>query len=59
VKKENKHKRRVFCSVTNDVSQEHIASIFRVEEIISAKTSKQAGGKQQACWFLLKLFLRP
>jgi hypothetical protein len=30
----------------NDVSEEHIASIFRVEEISSAKTSKQAGGKQ-------------
>jgi hypothetical protein len=28
--------------------EEHIASIFRVEEIISAKTSKQAGGKQNA-----------
>jgi hypothetical protein len=25
--------------------EEHIASIFRVEEIISARTSKQAGGK--------------
>jgi hypothetical protein len=31
--------------VSTDVSEEHIASIFRVEEIISAKTSKQAGGK--------------
>jgi hypothetical protein len=32
-----------------------MASIFRVEEVISAKTSKQAGGQQLlACWFLLK-----
>jgi hypothetical protein len=29
-----------------DVSEEHIAFIFRVEEISSAKTSKQAGGKR-------------
>jgi hypothetical protein len=38
--------------------EEHIASIFRVEEIIPA------GGKYSAChllasWFLLNLFLRP
>jgi hypothetical protein len=34
--------------VSTDVSEEHVASIFRVEEIISTLT----------CWFLLKLFLR-
>jgi hypothetical protein len=33
--------RRVVCWVATDVSEEHIASIFRVEEIISARTSKQ------------------
>jgi hypothetical protein len=32
--------------VSTDVSEEHIASIFRVEEISSARNSKQAGGKQ-------------
>jgi hypothetical protein len=37
-------------------SEEHISSNFRVEEISSAKTSKQGGGN---CWFLLNLFLRP
>jgi hypothetical protein len=37
---------RVVCSVATEVSEEHIASIFRVEEIISARTSKQASGKQ-------------
>jgi hypothetical protein len=31
--------------VAIDVSEEHIAPIFRVEEISSAKTSEQAGGK--------------
>jgi hypothetical protein len=36
--------RRVVCWVTTDVSEEHIASIFRVKEILSARTSKQAGG---------------
>jgi hypothetical protein len=36
--------RRVVLWVSTDVSEEHIASIFRVEEINSAKTSKQAGG---------------
>jgi hypothetical protein len=36
---------RVVRWVSTDVSEEHIASIFRVEEISSAKTSKQAGGK--------------
>jgi hypothetical protein len=30
--------RRVVCWVATDVSEEHIASIFRVEEIISAKS---------------------
>jgi hypothetical protein len=34
--------RRVVCWVSTDVSEEHVASIFRVEEISSAKTSKQA-----------------
>jgi hypothetical protein len=38
--------RRVVRRVSTDISEEHIASIFRVEEISSAKTSKQAGGKQ-------------
>jgi hypothetical protein len=38
--------RRVVCWVAIDISEEHIASIFRVEEIISARTSQQAGGKQ-------------
>jgi hypothetical protein len=32
--------RRVVYWVTSDVSEEHIVSIFRVEEIISARTSK-------------------
>jgi hypothetical protein len=31
---------RVVCWVATDVSEEHIASIFRVEEIILARTSK-------------------
>jgi hypothetical protein len=40
-------RRRVVRWVSTDVSEEHIASIFRVEEISSAKTSKQARGKQK------------
>jgi hypothetical protein len=42
--------RRVVCWVATDVSEEHIASIFRVEEIISA--SKQV-------LVLAELFLKP
>jgi hypothetical protein len=39
--------RRVVRWVSTDVSEEHIAYIFRVEEISSAKkNSKQAGGKE-------------
>jgi hypothetical protein len=43
---------RVVCWVATDVSEEHIASLFRVEEIFSAC-------HLLTCWFLLKLFLRP
>jgi hypothetical protein len=32
---------------STDVSEENIASIFRAEEINSAKTSKQAGGNPE------------
>jgi hypothetical protein len=32
--------------VSTDDSEEHIASIFGVEELISERTSKYAGGKQ-------------
>jgi hypothetical protein len=39
--------RHVVCWVATDVSEEHIASIFRVEGVISARTSKQA------CYLLL------
>jgi hypothetical protein len=31
--------------MSTDISEEHIASIFRVEKISSARNSKQAGGK--------------
>jgi hypothetical protein len=37
--------------------EEHIASIFRVEEIISARTSKQAGGKQKILFKLCEDFV--
>jgi hypothetical protein len=40
--------RRVVCWVATDVSEEHIASIFRVEAC-----------HLLTCWFLLKLFLWP
>jgi hypothetical protein len=41
--------RRVVCWVATDVSEEHIASIFRVEEIISA--SKQVASLLAgSCW---------
>jgi hypothetical protein len=46
--------RLVVCWVATDISEEHIASIFWVEEIISARTSKQAGASSAchllACW---------
>jgi hypothetical protein len=45
--------------VLTDVSEEHIAYIFRVEKISSEKTSVQAGGKQSSGFhvgFLLGLF---
>jgi hypothetical protein len=45
---------RVVRWVLTDVSEEHIASIFRVEEISSAKTSHLV-----ASWLLMNLFLRP
>jgi hypothetical protein len=32
--------------VLTDVSEEYIASIFRVEKISSVKTNKEAGDKQ-------------
>jgi hypothetical protein len=38
--------RRVVRWVATDVSEEHIASIVRVEEVILARTSKQAGDNQ-------------
>jgi hypothetical protein len=38
--------RRIVRRVLTNVSEDHIASIFRVKEISSAKTSKQAGGIQ-------------
>jgi hypothetical protein len=39
--------------VSTDVSEEHIASIFRVEEYAEQETSVKAGGKQK---LLLGLF---
>jgi hypothetical protein len=44
--------------MSTDISEEHIASIFRVEEISSAKTSTwQAAGLLAG--FFLNLFIRP
>jgi hypothetical protein len=42
----------VACWVAIDVLEEQVASIFRAEEIILARTSKQAGGKQNATCLL-------
>jgi hypothetical protein len=45
-----------------DVSEEHIASIFRVEELAEQETSVKAGGKQNPrlhAGFLLGLFFDP
>jgi hypothetical protein len=42
-----------------DVSEEHIASIFRVEGKIEKETSVKAGGKQISRWFFARLILRP
>jgi hypothetical protein len=39
--------RRLVRWVAPDVSEERIASIFRVEEVVQ-QTSEQAGGKQNA-----------
>jgi hypothetical protein len=42
---------------STDVSEEHIASIFRVEEYAEQETSVKVGGKQNsASGFLLGLF---
>jgi hypothetical protein len=48
--------RRVVYWVSTDISEEHIASIFRVEEIISARTSKVAGGKQKVLSRVRRLY---
>jgi hypothetical protein len=44
--------------VSADVSEEHIASIFRVKEQAKQETSVKAGGKHHAGFFL-GLFLDP
>jgi hypothetical protein len=35
--------------MSSNVSEEHIASIFRVEEDAKQKTNVKAGGKQSSC----------
>jgi hypothetical protein len=45
--------------VSTDVLEEHIASIFRVEEYAEQETSVKAGGEQSSAGFLLGLFFDP
>jgi hypothetical protein len=45
---------RVVRSKSRDVSEEHIASIFRVEEQAQQETSVNAGGKQISACDLLE-----
>jgi hypothetical protein len=44
---------------STDVSEEHIASNFRVEEKAEEETSVKAGSKQAHAGFLLGLFFDP
>jgi hypothetical protein len=48
----------VVCWESTNVFQEHIASIFRVEEKAEQETSMKAGGKQSS-WFPAWLIFRP
>jgi hypothetical protein len=41
--------------LSTDVSEEHIASIFRVEEIISARKQQKRACHLLPCWFLAEL----
>jgi hypothetical protein len=36
--------------MSTDVSEEHIASIFRVEKYAEEETRAKAGGKQSGAW---------
>jgi hypothetical protein len=36
-----------------DISEEHVASIFSVEEQATQETSVKAGGKQCSAWLIL------
>jgi hypothetical protein len=48
--------------MSTDISEEYIASIFRVEEQAEQETSVKAGGKQRdllSRWFLARLIFQP
>jgi hypothetical protein len=48
------------CLKSTDVSEEHVASIFRAEEKSEQETSVKAGGKQSFhAVFLLRLLFDP
>jgi hypothetical protein len=49
--------RRIVRWKSADVSEEHIASIFRVEEQAEQEISVKTGGK--LCWFIARLIIRP
>jgi hypothetical protein len=44
--------RRVVCWVATDLSEEHIASIFRVEKTIQQEPASKHVARLPACWFL-------
>jgi hypothetical protein len=43
--------------MSTDISEEHVASIFRAKELAKQETSLKVGGKQS--WFLAWIILRP